>query len=89
MAYTATLTQTTVFGNDRVQMYTVTADAASGSVVTGLGNLTGLTFTPSTLTTMGVHVRLNALGAGTAAVGTVGFEGFTSGDVGYLVVFGR
>jgi hypothetical protein len=38
---------------------------------------------------MGVHVRMNALGAGTAAVGTVGFEGFASGDVGYLIVYGR
>lgn len=89
MAFTATLNKTTVFGDMRVQMYTVTADAASGSVVTGLSNLVSLSFTPSTMATMGVHVRLNALGAATAAVGTVGFEGFVSGDVGYLTVYGR
>jgi hypothetical protein len=89
MAFTASLSRTTVFGDQRVQQYTVTADAASGSVVTGLGNIDQVHFTPSSLTTMGVKVRKNALGGATAAVGTVGFDGFASGDVGYLTVFGR
>ena len=89
MAFTATLNKTTVFGDMRVQMYTITADAASGSVATGLSAITTLQFTPSSLATKGVHVRANALGAATASVGTVGFEGFVAGDVGYLTVFGR
>ncbi len=89
MAYTATLDKRTVHGDEVCHHYTIVADAASGSVGTGLGFINQVQFTPSSLTTMGVHVRKNAFGAATASVGTVGFEGFVSGDVGYLTVYGR
>ncbi len=88
MAFTATKTKDSVFGDMRVQFYTVTADAASGSIATGL-TITSVQFTPSSLATMGVHVRANAFGAATASVGTVGFEGFVAGDIGYLTVYGK
>lgn len=93
MAYTASLTGQSVFGNQAVQFYTVTADGATGTVVTGLGTVTGLSVTPGSVTTANSvaypRVRPNATAAGVAAAGTIGFSGLTSGDVLYLMVYGR
>lgn len=93
MAYTASLTGQSVFGNQSVQFYTVTADAASGTVSTGLGTITGLNVTMGSVTTANSvaypRIRPNATAAGAASAGVIGFSGLTSGDVLYLMVYGR
>jgi hypothetical protein len=93
MAYTASLTGRSVFGDKAVAFYTVTADAASGTVVTGFGSVDGLTMVAASVTTNNSvaagRVRANATAAGVAAAGTIGFSGFTNGDVLYLTVFGH
>jgi len=91
MAYTATLTKKTVFGDERVQQYIVTADAASGTVATGLGNLSQIHWSAKSIATGAtpIRVRMNANAAGTASLGTVGVSGCASGDEFYLTVYGR
>lgn len=89
MAFTATLVKRSVHGDEAVVHYTVTADAASGSVNTGLGNIVNYSLTPSSLNSANHKTYKNALGGATAAAGYVGFDGCTSGDTWYLVVFGR
>jgi hypothetical protein len=89
MAYTATLNKKTVFGDQRVQQYVVSADAASGTVSTGFAVITQLQWAQKSITTALLKVRMNALADGTAANGTVGISGAVSGDEIYLTVYGR
>lgn len=93
MAYTASLTARSTFGNQNVAFFTVTADAASGTVTTGFGTVEAVTMTPSSVTTnnsaVAGRIRANATAAGGASAGVIGFSGFTSGDVMYLMVYGR
>jgi len=93
MAYTSSMTGRSVFGDKSTAFFTVTADAASGTVVTGFGSIDGITVTPGSVTTNNSiaagRVRPNGTAAGGAAAGTIGFSGFTSGDVLYITVFGH
>lgn len=92
MAYTKSLTVNSVFGDKRVQGYTVTADAASGTISTGLTiDHIGVAYGSITTANAAIYgvVRPNATAAGTASVGTIGFSGFTSGDVLYVTVYGH
>lgn len=93
MAYTASLTGRSVFGDKSVAFYTVTADAASGTVSTGFGSIDALQVTPASVTTNNSiaigRVRANATAAGGASAGVIGFSGFTNGDVLYITVFGH
>ena len=88
MAYTTSFIKKTVWGDQRVFQIKVTADAASGTVATGLSNINGFSIGPVTCTTTGFRSRENALADGTASLGTVGFSGAASGDVFYLTVYG-
>jgi hypothetical protein len=89
MAFTVSMLAKTVFGDERVQHYKVTADAASGTVDTGLGVLTNLHWSPASCATGAFVVRMNANAAGTASNGTVGVSCAASGDGFYLTVYGR
>lgn len=93
MAYTASLVVNTVFGDQRVQHYYVTADAASGTVSTGLSIISSLQWSPASCTTNNsvivTRVRKNATAGGTASNGTVGISGLVAGDEIYVVVYGN
>lgn len=89
MAYTATVVKKGVYGDEAYTHYVITADAASGNVNTGFGNITQAILTPSSLNSANHKFYKNALGGNTASVGYVGFEGCTSGDTWYLTVVGR
>jgi hypothetical protein len=91
MAYTATLLKRSVHGDERVEHYLVTADAASGSVVTGLGYINALQVTNySMTTTTAMRVKGNMTVGSAAANGTVFCSSVVaSGDAFYLTVFGR
>lgn len=89
MAYTATLVKTTVYGDNRVQHYKVTADAATQAIATGLNVIESVHISPGSLSTAGVKAYANSNASGVEAFGTVGLSGFVSGDVFYMTVFGH
>lgn len=89
MAYTATLAQKTVFGNQNVWQGVVAADAASGTVTFGFSTILHVDWSPVSMASAGIRVRKNATAAGVAAAGTLGVSGAASGDEFFLTVFGR
>lgn len=89
MAYTATLLKQDVEGSQRVVQFLVTADAASGSVATGLGFINCLAVGTNSCTTGAFKVKANLDATSAAANGTVFVSSITSGDAFYLTVWGR
>jgi len=88
MAFTSTLLERSVFGNKAVQVYSVTADGAEGTVATGLKSVSWITYAPSSMATAAAHLKLNVLTSGTAAAGYIAVTGVANGDIFYLTVFG-
>lgn len=89
MAYTATLLKSTVHGDERAQHYQVTADAASGSVATGLGYVTAISYAPISCATAAFKLKANLSAASATANGTVMVSSAVNGDVFFMTVFGR
>jgi hypothetical protein len=89
MAFTATKLKGSVHGDQRVEQYLVAADAASGSVATGLKYVDCVTFAPKSMATAGGKIKANLNDASATANGTVFVSSVASGDDFYLVVFGR
>jgi hypothetical protein len=90
MAYTATILKQSVHGDERVIHYSVLADAASGSVATGLSVIHQVQTSPQSLTTAIYKVKANRNGADTAALnGTVLISSIASGDVLLMTVYGH
>lgn len=94
MAYSSTVNFKGVMGNARVAILSCVADASSGNVSGGgVGYLFAALINPISMTTANsvayVRVKLNSLEAGTAANGSVGLSGLTSGDAFYLTLYGR
>jgi hypothetical protein len=80
MAYTTTLTKS-VFGNKSVALCNVTADAASGTIVTGLSVIEHWTVGPQSMATSSPKIA--------ASGGTITVSNAASGDLFYLTVYGR
>lgn len=89
MAYSASKTEQTVFGNQRVWQGVVTADAASGTVSVGFNSIIHVEWSPVSMTSTGIRVRKNATAAGVASNGTIGISGAVSGDEIYFTVYGK
>jgi hypothetical protein len=89
MAYTATKLFSSVYGNKRVEAYSVVADATSGSVVTGLSVIDAVSMAPVSMATSGVKMRRNLSAASAAANGSLMIDDAASGDVFEIVVHGR
>ena len=90
MAYTASLVKETVFGDQRVKMYTVTADATSGAINTGLNYINAISMSPVSAATSSFIIRRNVGSAGTAnQFGQILISAAVSGDAFQLVVFGQ
>lgn len=89
MAYTISSTMKTVFGDQRVFAMRVTADAATGTVATGLSHINTATLLPQSLSTGAVKFAMNENCSGVAALGTIGVSGAASGDEFILTVFGK
>jgi len=89
MAFTASFLAKTVKGNQREEQIRVTADAASGSVDTGLGVITFLQHSPQSAATAGYRCFMNTNSGLTALNGTVAISGVASGDVMFLTVVGH
>lgn len=97
MAYTVSQLCATVFGDKRVVFLQVTADAAEGTVSTGLPNIAmgfvnerkRATFTASGNTAQSyMNYVLNAGSTGTVIAGTIGFSGCVNGNIYHATVFG-
>ncbi len=80
MAFTLTVNEKTVFGNQVVYLGTVLADSTAGSVATGLGVITHNSVTPKSVTS-GYKVASTG--------GTLAITGCTSGDEFFVAVYGR
>jgi hypothetical protein len=89
MAFTASFLVKTVKGNQREEQIRVTADAASGSVDTGLGVIDFIQHSPQSCTSAGYRVFMNTNSGLTALNGTVAVSGVASGDVIFLTVVGH
>lgn len=89
MAYSATVVRKTVFGNERVVIFDVTADAQSGVVDCGM-YVDGFTVGPISMATLSlVKFRPNINAASAASNNNIMISGAASGDRFYLTVFGH
>jgi hypothetical protein len=90
MAFTVTVNKKTVFGDMRVNMYSITADATTQTVDTGFDNIVHMDWSAKSMTTSSTVVMNKNTGAeGTALVGCIGISGCTSGDEYYVTVYGN
>lgn len=89
MAYTATLQKNNVMGNQRVAQYLVTADAASGIVVSSVGLIDCIAVAPVSMATAGVKFKINTTSASAVANGTILVSSAANGDAFFLTVYGR
>lgn len=89
MAYTASGLVSTVWGNKQVRFINVTADAASGSVTTGLSVVDVAFVQNVSAATAAFKVKVNLSAASAALGGSVMVSSATSGDNFVLVAIGR
>ena len=89
MAFTATKTFFTVWGNKKVMAFTVAADNASGSVQTGLNFVESCFISPVSCTTNAQNVKSNTTAGSTVANGSVFISSCVSTDVFTLIVIGH
>lgn len=80
MAFTVSRNQS-VFGDKRAVICNVTADAASGTIPTGLSAIDGHAISPQSMATSAIKISTSG--------GTVTVSNAASGDAFYLTVFGR
>jgi hypothetical protein len=80
MAYTVSQ-EKTVMGNLRAHICTVTADAASGTIPTGLTTIAGYSLSPISMATAAPLIK--------ASGGTITVSNAVNGDNFYLIVYGR
>ena len=90
MAYTASFLVKTNKGNQKEMQIRVTADAASGTVDTGLDYIDFLQHSCQSATTAGYRCFMNSDETNSNTVaGQVGLSGLASGDELFLTVVGR
>lgn len=88
MAYTVSKKQT-VFGNERVVILDVTADAATQTVETGLKYVDGFSLGIQSCSTAAIKVYANSNASGVLSAGVIGISGCASGDEFFVVCYGR
>lgn len=79
MAYTVSKDDS-VFGNKAVALCDVTADAASGTVPTGLSRIASVSMAPKSMATSAIKLSVSG--------GTVTISNAANGDAFFLTVFG-
>lgn len=78
------------YGNDRTVHLDITADAATQTVDTGLKIIESVSWAPASMSTyVGWKAAPNKDASGTAANGSLGISGLTSGDRLFITVYGR
>ena len=89
MAFTATVDKKTVFGDERIIHYSITADAATAAIDTGLDTVIAVSCAPKSMASAPYSIKCDELAAGTAAAGYIAITGVASGDDLYVTVYGR
>ena len=90
MAWDVSLIDRYNVGHKRVHVLSLTADAATFTVVTGLDVVDHWSTAQNSVTAGTNQVVYKNVGAEAAAIaGALGCSGFTSGDVLYVSVYGR
>ena len=91
MAYTSSfIVKGVSLGNQSFEIIRITADAASGTISTGLQVLNGFTIGAQSCTTTGFRTFMNADEANSNTVnGQLGMSGAVDGDVWFATVYGR
>jgi len=89
MAFDQSVVHQTVFGNDRVQVLSITADAVSGVVATGLQFIHGTFLQPVSMASASGGFKRNTGAASAVANGSIQISGVASGDTFLLQVLGR
>jgi hypothetical protein len=88
MAFTVVRTPI-VSGNKRGTIMQVTADGAEAALDTGLGYVEGFSLGYKSMTAITYTIYANQGTTSTAANGTLGISGLTSGDEFFIIVYGR
>lgn len=89
MAYSKTAGFSTVMGNKRVIGFTVTSDATSGAVESGLDVIEGFSLSPISAATASPKARMNVNSGLTANNGSFHLSATTSGDDFFVVCYGH
>lgn len=88
MAWTVTRTNM-VFGNKRAVNLGLSADAATQTIETGLSVVEGIVRNDASCATGPQFIYINSNASGVLSNGVIGCSGFTSGDVLYVLCYGR
>lgn len=89
MAFSNSKILNTVWGDKRVEAYSSVADAATGTILTGLTTIENISVALKSATTAAVKFVVNQSVTGTSVPGTVAITGAVSGDEFYVTVYGR
>lgn len=81
--------EVSVFGNKRVAILSCSVDSASGNVDTGLSVVDGFSLAPVSMATAAIVMKRNIGSGATSRPGLININGAVSGDVFFLVVYGR
>ena len=89
MAFTASQTTATVWGNKLVKVLNVTADANSGAVTTGLGVVEWVQVAVVSAATGSQKFKANLSAASAALPGSIFMSSCTNGDTFTVVAIGH
>lgn len=89
MAYTVSILDQTVHGDQRVRQLLVTADAVSGVVQGGFNRVISVAYAPQSMNSAGIKIKINATTAAAASNGSINLADLTTGDALYLTVYGQ
>lgn len=90
MAWTATKVAQYNEGDKAIQHWSLTSDSATLDLITGLGNVVSVQWSPKSMTTTTTpKFYANALTTAVASAGHVSITGAVSGDDIYLTVIGN
>jgi hypothetical protein len=89
MAFSNAILERMNMGNKQAMFYSCVADAATGTIVTGLKAVDAIAVTPKSLTTGAVKFVMNEGVSGTSTAGTIAVTGAASGDEFYAMVYGH
>lgn len=77
-----------VFGNERVAMLEITADASTQTIETGFKNCQAIIVAKKSMNSSNIHIARNSNASGVQSFGVIGISGCTSGDLFEVVCIG-
>lgn len=89
MAWTTTKNAEFAAGNQKIQLWKLTADSATLELDTGLDVITHIEATPALAASAPVHFNINETSAAVANNGAIAVTGAASSDEFFVTVYGR